>query len=34
VWLFVRGQIPFYKNLFGEQNVLPSFTTGIQWQAL
>jgi hypothetical protein len=34
LWLFVRGQVPFYKSLFGEQNVLPSLTTGIQFQAL
>lgn len=34
LWLFIRGQIPFYKNLFGEQDVLPSFTTGIQFQVL
>ena len=34
LWLFVRGQVPVYKNLFGEQNVLPSFTTGIQYQVL
>jgi hypothetical protein len=34
LWLFVRGQVPFYKSLLGEQNVLPSFTTGIQLQAM
>ncbi|MFL5262375.1 MAG: hypothetical protein ACJ79L_08230 [Anaeromyxobacteraceae bacterium] len=34
LWLFVRGQIPFYKSLFGAQDVLPSFTTGIQFQPL
>lgn len=33
-WLFLRGQIPFYKSLYGEQDVLPSFTTGVQFQAL
>ena len=32
LWIFVRGQIPFYKALLGEQNVLPSFTTGVQYQ--
>jgi hypothetical protein len=32
-WLFVRGQIPFYKSLYGEQNALPSVTTGVQFQA-
>ncbi len=34
LWLFVRGQVPVYKHLFGSQDVLPSFTTGIQFQAL
>lgn len=34
LWLFLRGQIPFVKNLRGEQDVLPSFTTGIQFQVL
>jgi hypothetical protein len=34
LWLFLRGQIPFYRNLFGEQDILPSFTTGIQFQVL
>jgi hypothetical protein len=34
LWLFLRGQIPFYKHLFGEQDVLPSFTTGIQFQVM
>lgn len=34
VWLFVRGQVPFYKQLFGEQDVKLSFTTGVQFQAL
>jgi len=34
LWLFVRGQVPFYKSLLGEQDVLPSVTTGIQFQAL
>jgi hypothetical protein len=33
-WLFLRGQIPFYKSLYGEQNVLPSVVTGVQFQAL
>ena len=31
-WLFVRGQIPFYKNFRGEQDQLPSVTTGVQYQ--
>ena len=34
VWLFARGQIPFFKSLYGEQNILASFTTGLQFQAL
>ena len=34
LWLFVRGQLPVYKELFGEQDVHPSFTTGIQYQLL
>ena len=34
LWLFARGQIPVYQDLFGEQNVLPSFVTGVQFQAL
>jgi hypothetical protein len=34
VWLFVRGQIPLYKNLYGEQNVYPSVVTGLQFQAM
>ncbi len=33
-WLFLRGQIPFFKSFYGEQDVLPSFTTGVQFQAL
>ena len=33
-WLFVRGQIPFYENLRGEQDQLPSVVTGIQYQVL
>jgi hypothetical protein len=32
VWLFLRGQIPFYKNLSGDQDVKPSLTTGLQFQ--
>jgi hypothetical protein len=34
LWLFVRGQVPFYKNLFGEQDVKPSVVTGLQFQVL
>jgi hypothetical protein len=34
VWLFVRGQIPFYKDLSGEQDVKPPVTVGLQYQAL
>jgi hypothetical protein len=33
LWLFVRGQVPVYKDLFGRQDVLPSATTGFQFQA-
>jgi len=34
VWLFMRGQVPIYKRLFGEQDVKPSVTAGVQFQAL
>ena len=34
LWLFARGQIPFYKHLYGEQDVKPSVTVGIQYQLL
>jgi len=34
MWLFVRGQIPFVKGLRGEQDVLPSFTTGLQFEVM
>jgi hypothetical protein len=34
VWLFVRAQIPFYKDLYGVQDVKPSLSTGLQYQAL
>lgn len=34
LWLFVRGQVPVYKDLFGRQDVLPSVVTGVQFQAL
>jgi len=34
VWLFMRGQVPVYKHLFGEQDVKPSVTAGFQFQAL
>ena len=33
-WLFARAQIPFYKNLYGEQDIEPSFTLGMQYQVL
>ena len=33
-WVFARGQIPFYKNLLGEQNVYPSVAAGFQYQVL
>ena len=32
LWLFVRGQVPFYKSLFGDQDVKPSLATGVQFQ--
>ena len=34
LWVFARGQIPFYKNLYGEQNVYPSVAVGLQYQVL
>jgi len=34
LWVFLRGQIPFYTNLNGVQNVLPSATVGFQYQVL
>ena len=34
LWVFARGQIPFYKNLFGEQDVKPSVAFGLQYQVL
>jgi len=33
-WIFARGQIPFYKNLDGEQDVKPSVALGLQYQVL
>ena len=33
-WVFARGQIPFYKNLLGEQDVKPSLALGVQYQVL
>jgi hypothetical protein len=33
-WFFLRAQVPVYKHLFGEQNILPSFTAGVQYQIL
>jgi len=30
-WIFARGQIPIYKDLFGEQDVKPGFTVGVQY---
>ncbi len=32
LWLFARSQVPVYKHLFGEQDVKPSFTAGVQYQ--
>jgi hypothetical protein len=34
LWVFARGQIPFYKNLDGEQDIKPSFALGLQYQVL
>jgi len=34
LWLFVRGQVPFHQSLRGEQDVKPSVTAGVQFQAL
>ncbi len=31
-WLFLRGQIPFYKRFLGAQDQLPSVVTGVQYQ--
>jgi hypothetical protein len=31
-WLFVRGQVPFVKRFRGDQDQLPSVTTGVQYQ--
>ncbi len=31
-WLFVRGQVPFYRRFRGEQDQLPSVVTGIQYR--
>jgi len=33
-WVFARGQIPFYKNLDGEQDVKLSVAVGLQYQVL
>lgn len=33
-WVFARAQIPFYKNLYGEQDVKPSVAVGLQYQVL
>lgn len=33
-WLFVRGQIPFFKDFHGAQDQLPSVVTGLQFQVL
>lgn len=34
LWLFARGQIPFYQALFGAQDIKPSFSVGLQYQIL
>ena len=33
-WVFARIQIPFYKNLYGQQDVKPSLALGLQYQVL
>jgi hypothetical protein len=33
-WVFARAQIPFYKSLYGEQDVKPSVALGLQYQVL
>ena len=33
-WVFVRFQIPFYKHLYGDQDVKPSVALGLQYQVL
>jgi len=33
VWFFLRGQIPFYRNLYGEQTVGATVVSGLQYQA-
>jgi hypothetical protein len=32
LWLFARGQLPVVKRLEGEQDVMPTFTLGLQLQ--
>lgn len=32
IWVFARSQIPVYQDLFGQQDVKPNFTVGIQYQ--
>lgn len=34
LWLIARAQVPVYKDLLGEQDVKPTFTIGVQIQAL
>ncbi len=31
LWAFARAQVPVYRDLFGEQDVKPSFTAGLQY---
>lgn len=33
VWLFARGQVPFYQRLLGAQDVRPTVVTGLQFEA-
>jgi hypothetical protein len=34
LWVFARAQIPFFKSLYGEQDVKPSVAVGVQYQVL
>jgi hypothetical protein len=34
LWVFVRGQVPVYQSLFGEQKLGPTVVAGIQIQAI
>jgi hypothetical protein len=34
LWVFARGQVPFYQALLGEQQVRPSVVVGLQYSLL